>query len=157
MPQALGQGRADRAGCATGWQAWLRGRQNLNMGLAKGKTGVSPKKSASCSLFCFYEWPAQSRKRSLPRTWDAGRPAAYPAGGASRWPRSGGLRFQKALVPHLEKNRPAPDVRPRQRGLLGWRSGRPGTARGPAPTNGTRAASRLSLRHFTICSHDLGA
>lgn len=75
-------------------------------------------------------------------------PGAYPADEVSHWPQSGGLQFQKALVPHLK------NVSPVRADSLSREAKGKATARGQAPSdNGPK--SHLSLRHFIImCLHD---
>lgn len=61
-------------------------------------------------------------------------PAAYPAGEVSRWPQSGGLQFQKALVPHLEKKEPSPNkMSPVKVGSLNGEANGLVTERGQVP------------------------
>lgn len=63
-------------------------------------------------------------------------PTAYPAGEVSHWPQSGGLQFQKALVPHLDRREltlnSVPPVRPDS--VNGETHGQ-ATARGSAPAS----------------------
>lgn len=72
-------------------------------------------------------------------------PAAYPVGKVSHWPQSGGLQFQKALVPHLKKKDPTPSnvpIRKEPKRRSPWL--------GHAPPIVNRPTSHLSLRRFII-------
>lgn len=64
-------------------------------------------------------------------------PAAYPVDKVSHWPQSGGLQFQKALVPHLKKKEPFPIMCPLVRAdSLRRKADGEATTRSQAPSKG---------------------
>lgn len=123
--------------------------------LKKGKLEIVSRNQWVVHYPGFKNHQLRAENVNQPPTWNTGMPGAYPVDEVSHWPRSGGLQFQKALVPHLKKKDPAPNnMSPVREDSLRREANGEATERGHAPGD-SGPESHLSLRHLMImCLHD---